>query len=239
MSELTGHPQILHSNTSKIDDDQVAVLGLRTVDKQGNEYIYLKGVGGTTAGSWVTYDENYATTLLAADAVGPVAIAKASIVASDYGWYQIFGGNTDAQTGTISADKALYIDGTAGRVDDLGVSGDLVIGAYSMTADASNVATVMLVYPHVSNDIGGSSSSVLFTDSEVPSGTVNGTNGTDGNPTFTLSATPTSGSVHLYVNGIRQKEDGSEDYTISGLTITFISPSIPISGAKILADYRS
>jgi hypothetical protein len=238
MTQLTGHPQILHSDTTTIDTEQKAVPGLRTVDKQGNEYIYLKGVGGTTAGSWVTYDENYATTLLAADAVGPVAIAKAAIVASDYGWYQVYGVNTDAKTDTISADKALYIDGTAGRVDDLGIAGDLVIGAYSMTADASNVATVFIIYPHVSNDLGGSASAV-FTDSEVPSGTVNGTNGTDGNATFTLAATPTAGSVHLYVNGIRQKVGASEDYTISGVTITFISPSIPITNSKILADYRS
>jgi len=134
MTELTGHPQILHSNTTIIDDEQKATLGLRTVDKQGNEYVYLKGVGGTTAGSWVTYDENYATTLLAADAVGPVAIAKAATLANQYGWYQIYGSNTEAQTDTIAADKALYIDGTSGRVDDLGVSGDIVLGAYSMTA---------------------------------------------------------------------------------------------------------
>lgn len=237
MTELTGHPQILHSNTTIVDTEQLAVLGLRTVDKQGNEYIYLKGVGGTTAGSWVTYDENYATTLLAADAVGPVAIAKATIVANQYGWYQIYGLNTDAQTDTISADKALYIDGTSGRVDDLGISGDLVIGAYSMSASSSNVATVMIVYPHVSNDLGGSAGGTTFTDAEVPSGSINGTDGTDGNATFTLAATPTAGSVHLYLNGLRLKL--TTDYTISGTTITILAPNIPITGSTLLADYRA
>ena len=50
-----------------------------------------------------------------------------------------------------AADKALYIDGTAGRADDADVSGDSIHGAFSMTADTTNVATVMLNYPFVTD----------------------------------------------------------------------------------------
>jgi len=74
---------------------------------------------------------------------------------------------------------------------------------------------------------------VSFADSEVPSGTVNGTN-----DTFTLANTPISGSVHLYVNSARQKAGSGNDYTISSGTITFEAGNIPETGAVILADYR-
>lgn len=65
---------------------------------------------------------------------------------------------------------------------------------------------------------------------EVPSGTINGSN-----TAFTLSQTPTSGSEIVYLNGVRQQRGGSNDYTISGDTITFISA--PLSGDVILVDY--
>ena len=153
MANLTGPTQVFSGDTSAVDTVQNHPLGTRAWDNAGNEYIYLKGVGSTTAGNWVSYDENFATTLLAANAVGPVAIAMAAIDAtSEYGWYQIFGKNTIAKTDTVAADAAVYIDGTAGRVDDAGVAGDWVSGAWTMTADATNVATVYITYPGVYNN---------------------------------------------------------------------------------------
>ncbi len=231
MTQLTGHVQIYHSNTAIVDDSLSAILGIRSIDKQGNEYVYLKGVGSTVAGDWVSFDHNYATTRLVAGAVGPVAIAMAAINStSSYGWYQTFGTNTIARTDTISANKALYIDGTAGRADDLGVTGDLIIGAYSMTADASNVATVFLTYPNVSASLGGSNS---FADGETPSGTINGVNAT-----FTLSNSPNpAASLVLTKNGVVQSAGGN-GYTLSGLTITFTTLAIPQTGDELLAWYR-
>ena len=70
---------------------------------------------------------------------------------TEYGWAQIYGPNTVAKTDTVAADKALYIDGTTGRADDADVAGDAIHGAFSMTADTSNVATVYLTYPFVSD----------------------------------------------------------------------------------------
>src|SRR5216683_3557106 len=55
-----------------------------------------------------------------------------------------------------------------------------------------------------------------FVDNEVPSGTINGVNAT-----FTLANTPVAGSEHLHKNGLRQSPGSSNDYTISGVTITF------------------
>lgn len=139
--------------TSDVHTTKRFRLGTRKEDVSGNVFIYLKGVGSTAAGKWVSWDENFATTLLAANAVGPVGIAMAAIDATTkYGWYQIYGVNTIASTDTVAADAALFIDGTAGRADDAGVAGDWIEGAWSMTADTANVATVFLKNPAVYNN---------------------------------------------------------------------------------------
>lgn len=149
MANLTGLGSTFHSDTSVVDSSQQVPLGTRAFDSSGNEYVYLKGITSTAAGSWVSFEENYATALLAGNAVGPVAIAMAAIDANTkFGWYQRYGKNAIASTDTVAADKQLFIDGTSGRADDADVAGDAIIGAYSMTADASNVATVWINYPH-------------------------------------------------------------------------------------------
>ena len=123
-------------------------LGTRKRDVDGSEYIYLAGVASNASGEWLVWDESYATTRLTADEVGPVGVSMAAFDATtEYGWAQIYGKNTVAKTDTTAADKQLFIDGTAGRADDADVAGDFIIGAYSMTADTTNVATVWLNYP--------------------------------------------------------------------------------------------
>ena len=126
----------------------------RARDASGNEYVFLGGAANVAAGVHVTFDEAGAVTLLAANAIGPVAVALGAVTAGLRGWYQIYGVCTVASTDTIAADKPMFIDGTAGRVDDAVVTGDLVLGEFSMTADTSNVATVFLSYPFVTDALG-------------------------------------------------------------------------------------
>jgi hypothetical protein len=77
---------------------------------------------------------------------------------------------------------------------------------------------------------GGGFSDVNFVESETPTGVVNGVN-TD----FVLSSTPTpSTSLKVFVNGQRFKI--TEDYTLSGTTITFVTA--PPTSSIILCDYR-
>lgn len=122
---------------------------------QFNRLIYLKGVGSTVAGSWVTYDETGATTLLVANAVGPVAIAMgATNTTGKYGWYLVEGTYATAASDTTAANKALYIDGTAGRVDDLPVAGDLVVNAWSTASDTANALPVRINRPFVTDVLG-------------------------------------------------------------------------------------
>lgn len=63
---------------------------------------------------------------------------------------------------------------------------------------------------------------------EVPTGTINGTN-----TNFSLANSPATGSVTLYLNGVRLKP--TDDYTISGANITMVTA--PVSGDNFLADY--
>lgn len=69
----------------------------------------------------------------------------------------------------------------------------------------------------------------VFVDGETPTGDID-----DVNADFDIANTPVSGSVKVFLNGIRMKE--TDDYTISGTTITFVTP--PTTGDTIVCDYR-
>lgn len=115
------------------------------------EFIYLKGVASTAVGSWVTYNQDdNTTTLLAANAIGPVAVAMSANVASQYGWYQIYGKAIGkALTGFLD-DANVYATSTAGSVDDAVVAGDRVKnckGASAVGTPSSGLAEFEIQYP--------------------------------------------------------------------------------------------
>lgn len=56
-----------------------------------SQFLYAVGVASTIATDWVTFAEDFATARLTADADGPVGIAMSANVASQYGWYHIYG----------------------------------------------------------------------------------------------------------------------------------------------------
>lgn len=115
------------------------------------EFIYLLGVASTAVGSWVTiHEDDYSTTLLAANDIGQVAVAMSANVASSYGWYQIDGKAVGkALTGYL--DNALvYATATAGSIDDAVVAGDRVkkaIGASAVGTPSSGLAEFEINYP--------------------------------------------------------------------------------------------
>lgn len=154
MAFLTGRAASLGGDTTKVDTVLQQQLGTRAFDTAGNEYIYLQGVASLDAThNWVTFDEDGVTTLIAANAVGRVAVAMAIIDATTkYGWFQIYGKNSAGGSDAIAIDKQMFIDATAGRVDDAAVSGDGVYGVWSRSTDAStNIATFELCYPFVTD----------------------------------------------------------------------------------------
>lgn len=106
------------------------------------EFIYLQGVASTTIGSWVTYNtDDWTTTLAVPNAIGPVAVAYSANVASQYGWYMIFG-KADARAADVNDNGKVYIDTVAGVADDAVVAGDKIFNAKWASADDTGVAGV-------------------------------------------------------------------------------------------------
>lgn len=94
------------------------------------EFIFLKGVASTAVGSWVTYNtDDFTTTLLVANPIGPVAIAMSANVASQYGWYQIQGKALGLALASFADNGNVYATATAGSVDDAVVAGDRIKNA--------------------------------------------------------------------------------------------------------------
>ncbi len=156
MAKLTGITQIFSGDTTAVDTILNHPLGTHAVDVDGNEYIYLTGVGSTVLGSWVTYDELGITALLAANAKGPVAVAMAIIDStSKYGWYCIFGTVEAKIAASSDADTCIGREGADGVCGDGRATGDEIIGAMERDATTSAaVATVQLFYPLVNDKTG-------------------------------------------------------------------------------------
>lgn len=125
-------------------------LGRRRTDIAGNEYIYLKGVNSCVAKDAVYFSSDFVAVRLVVDKAAAVAVAMAAVdAATKYGWFQIYGvGSVNSDT-VAGANLPLYVDGTAGRVDDATSAGDLISGMFSMGADATNVLAVFMTYPFV------------------------------------------------------------------------------------------
>jgi hypothetical protein len=139
-----------------VDTVQRNALGFRTFDENGGEFIYLRGVASTVIGDWVVFNEvsPTATTWATQRAVhtthshGPIAIAMAAVLATQFGWYQIYGnakGNT--VNDTQAANTAVWLTGTAGQVDDDAVATDIVYGAVSQEVGAATLVNFFISYP--------------------------------------------------------------------------------------------
>lgn len=120
-------------------------------------------------------------------------------------------------------------DAAAGRTT-LG----LVIGTNVQAYDAELAAIAGLTsaankVPYFTGS--GTAAMFQFVTSEAPSGDLDGVD-----VTYTLANTPASGSLALYLNGMRLLAGAGKDYTLSSATITFAEA--PVSDDVILADYR-
>lgn len=138
-------------------------LGTRVqgTDATGNsaEYIYLTGVAATIVGSVVTYDHAGLSTLIVADASGPVAVAMAITVASTFGWYGIQGTfPTDVVANSAAAATTAKNPGretTDGKVGDGRAAGDEINNFFQRVATtAAAVVNCQIDHPFVNNFTG-------------------------------------------------------------------------------------
>jgi len=114
------------------------IIGAVDPSYGNGEFIYLKGVTDTVLGSAVTYNaDDFTTTLLAPNAIGPVAIAMSACDAvTKGGWYQISGKGV-VKAGTVADNGNVYATATPGVVDDAVVAGDRVKNAKFASADGT------------------------------------------------------------------------------------------------------
>jgi len=130
----------------------------------------------------------------------------------------------------------ITITGTSGGGSSTG--GVTSLNNLSGTVSILGSGNVSVTTSGNSITINGTSGTATLTNtvSEIPVGTINGINAG-----FTISQTPASGSMQLYLNGVYMAPSGSHytgfDYTISGLNITMQTP--PLSNSTIYAVYAT
>jgi hypothetical protein len=109
------------------------IVTARDVNYGPGEFIYLKGVGSTIAGSAVVYNVAAATTTLTtATTAGLVAIAMSANVANYYGWYQLTGEAIVSVAASVLADGA--VSGLAATPGMLTPGVDGITPIYKATA---------------------------------------------------------------------------------------------------------
>ena len=133
------------------------------VDDLGNsaEFIYLKGVASTIAGSVVTYNRlDNTTTLLVADACGPVAVAmSANNLSTTFGWYCIKGyvlADVVANSAAAAAGQpGIGRETTNGKVGDGRAAGDEINNCFQRVATTvAALAYIEIDHPFVNNFTG-------------------------------------------------------------------------------------
>ena len=126
---------------------------------------------------------------------------------------------------TVAAATSIYI----GQIKPAATPG--ANGAVAYTSSTGVVSWLTLTNP-----INQSAPTVpSFTDGEVPTGTVNGTNAV-----FTLTTAPNPAvSLLLQRNGLVLVQGASGDYTLSGNTVTFNTEATPSTGDSLQASYRN
>jgi hypothetical protein len=155
--KLSGGALASQGQPGEVHTTALNPLGMRCpgYDAIGNmgEYVYLQGVASTIVGSVVTYDEAGVSTLIAANAVGPVAVATAIVDStSEYGWYGIAGTFPTDVVANCADNAKLGRETTNGKVGDGFAAGDAITGAVSR-AETTSAAVVncQFLYPSVND----------------------------------------------------------------------------------------
>ena len=119
----------------------------------------------------------------------------------------------DAKLAKALTDTYIFVGNGSNEAAGVAMSGDATIandGTVSLASDVIKEAD--------------------FVVRETPSGLINGAN-----TTYTLANTPTAGTEQVFLNGLLQDEGASDDYTISGGTITY--NTAPQTGDRLVVSY--
>jgi hypothetical protein len=131
---------------------------------------------------------------------------------------------TLGKLGALNAKGALITyDGSDHVARTVGTNGQVLVADSAQTsglawADSSSIGTGVPI------------GDMIF--GETPTGAINGTN-----DEFTLAEVPHQDTIRVYLNGVRMREGGSNDYEVMADTIMFQSGQIPQTGDILLVDY--
>jgi len=193
-------------------DQNVKLLGELRLESNLTEFVFSDTSETLPAGLWKFRSVN-----------GTIQMVRNTAVAGDF--------SSQVVETTFSS---AGIELGAGRLKMSGTN--IVAVEFNGTKAAANENEL---YRHTDNrlhfeDNGGTDHTLAYVDDyvakETPSGLINGVN-----VTYTLANTPVSGTEHVYLNGVLQDEGGSDDYTISGATITY--NTAPETGDKLVVSY--
>ncbi len=137
----------------------------------------------------------------------------------------VFNGSSSALTRATDSDAWDELTGTLVYVDQGTLYGDKRFFCTSNTG--GTLGSTAVTY---AQDTAGTLSPTNFVFGEIPSGTINGSN-----TTFTISATPTSNTLGLYLNGVLLQAGAGNDYTLSTNTISMTTA--PVSGDVLQANF--
>lgn len=138
----------------QVSTDQRHPLGteVQAVDPVYGEgtFVYLKGAASTVLGSAVLINsDDWSSSLLAPDNIGPVGIAMGPTVAGSFGWYQRIG-KAIARVAAGFVDNAnVYATSTPGVLDDAVVAGDRVKNCKGASAISGGLAEMEIDRPFV------------------------------------------------------------------------------------------
>lgn len=153
-------------------------------------------------------------------------LVKSQSSAAENGIYT-FATSSTALVRISQMDAWIEVNGAITTVDEGTVNADTM---WLCTSNAGGtIGSTAITWTQIPTSTGYTTSN--FVDKEVPSGSINGSNAA-----FTLANTPTSGTEHVYLNGILQESGSGNDYTISGANITMLTA--PLTGEKIVVSYR-
>jgi hypothetical protein len=117
------------------------------------EFLYVKGVASCAVGSALLVNEDdYTTSLLAANDIGRVGFSMSANVASQYGWVQISGKAIGKVLAGFLDNANVYSTATAGSLDDAVVAGDRVKnckGASAIGTPSAGLAELEIDRPYV------------------------------------------------------------------------------------------
>lgn len=157
---------------------------------------------------------------------GDILFVRAQTAQAENGLYT-FNGTSSALTRIPQMDSWAEVPGAFFSVQEGSTYIDTI---WLCTSNAGGtLGTTSITFQNVPTSAGLQSAN--FVDAETPSGSINGSN-----TAFTLANTPTSGTLKLYLNGIRLVVGAGNDYTLTGAAITMTTA--PVTGDSLVAEYR-